>query len=316
MTSSLDQQWTEIAVEADLAAVDDVVNLLNRHCTGGAVVEELAPPLYGAGGTLLTEEGATRPARVTVKGFLPTWDAETLRKLEIALLLLARTGAISEPRIRVLADKDWAEAWKAFFPPLPIGQRLVIVPTWVEYTPQAHEIILRLDPGMAFGTGLHASTRLCLVALERFLVPGARVLDVGTGSGILAIAAALLGAYEVQAIDNDPVAVRVAAENAALNGVEGCVRTAWGTLAGLGPSPVPVFAGNGFDLLLINILAEVIIPLAPAIAAALRLGGHCIASGILGEKGDSVAEALTRAGLTVEERLFEEGWVALIGRKG
>ena len=144
MTSSLDQRWTEIAVEAERGAVDDVVTLLNRYCTGGAVVEELAPPLYGAGGALLPQEDAPVP-RVTVKGFLPTEDRATLQKLEIALLLLARTGAISEPRIRILADKDWAEAWKAFFPPLPIGQRLVVVPTWVEYTPKPQEVILRLD---------------------------------------------------------------------------------------------------------------------------------------------------------------------------
>lgn len=316
MTSSLDQQWVEIAVEADLAAVDDVVNLLNRHCSGGAVVEELSPPLYGAGGVLFVEEDAPQPSRVTIKGFLPTWEVETLRKVEIALMLLACTGAISEPRIRTLADKDWAEAWKAFFPPLSIGQRLVIVPTWVEYAPKAGEIILRLDPGMAFGTGLHASTRLCLLALERLLTPGARVLDVGTGSGILAIAAALLGAGEVQAIDNDPIAVRVATENAALNGVEKCVQVMWATLPAGTPSQVPLLTQDGFDLLLVNILAEVIIPLAPSIASALRPGGSVIASGILAEKGDLVSEALLRAGLVVEERLIEEGWVALIGRKG
>lgn len=315
MTSSLDQRWTEIAVEAERGAVDDVVALLNRYCTGGAVVEELAPPLYGAGGALLLQEDAPVP-RVTVKGFLPTEDRATLQKLEIALLLLARTGAISEPRIRILADKDWAEAWKAFFPPLPIGQRLVVVPTWVEYTPKPQEVILRLDPGMAFGTGLHASTRLCLVALEQLLTPGARVLDVGTGSGILAIAAALLGAGEVQAIDNDPVAVRVATENAALNGVQGCVRVEWATLPGLAPSAVPLFGRGEFDLLLINILAEVIIPLAGGIAAALRPGGHFVASGILVEKGGAVAEALGGAGLAVEHRLIEEGWVAVVGRKG
>ncbi len=313
MTSSLDQRWVEIAVEAERGAVDDVVNLLNRYCTGGAVVEELAPPLYGAGGTLL--EGGEPTARVTVKGFLPTGDRATLQKLEIALLLLARTGAISEPRVRVLADKDWAEAWKAFFPPLPIGERLVVVPTWVDYAPKPYEIILRLDPGMAFGTGLHASTRLCLVALERLLAPGARVLDVGTGSGILAIAAALLGAGEVWAIDNDPVAAQVAAENAALNGVQGRVQVAWATLPGLAPSAVPLFTQGGFDLLLINILAEVIIPLASSIAAALRPGGRFVASGILVEKGEAVAKALEGAGLDVEEHLIEEGWIALIGRK-
>ncbi len=315
-----ENRWVEISVQADRGAVDDLVNLLNRHCTGGAVVEELAPPLYGSGGTLIDERPADPLAGgpVTVKGFLPVWDDAARQTLEIALLLLSRASGISEPKVRILEPEDWAESWKAYFPPQHIGGRLVIVPTWVEYAPQPGEIILKLDPGMAFGTGLHASTRLCLLALERHLRPGQRVLDVGTGSGILAIAAALQGAGSVQALDNDPVAVHVAAENAALNGVGARVQVAAGTLiAGdaTAAGATPVYSGGGFELLLINILAEIIAQLAPGVAAALAPGGAVIAAGIIAPRAELVVDALTAQGLTITERLEEGEWVALVGRK-
>lgn len=310
-----DKRWVEIAVDADPDAVDDLVNLLNRHCVGGAVVEEIAPPLYGAGGTLCDAREAQPPARAIVKGFLPVWEEETLRKLEIALLLLSRNSPISEPRIRVLEYEDWAESWKAFFPPQPIGRRLVIAPTWVEFAPQPEQIVLRLDPGMAFGTGLHASTRLCLLALERLISPGDRVLDVGAGSGILAIAAALQGAGEVRAIDNDPVAVEVARQNAALNGVAARVTVERATLPGLPPSETPLFTAGGYDLLLINILAEIIAALAGGVAAALRPGGRFVASGIIAPRAPLVEAALEAAGLVMDERPAEGEWVALVGHK-
>jgi len=169
---------------------------------------------------------------------------------------------------------------------------------------------------MAFGTGLHATTRLCLVALERLALPGMRVLDVGTGSGILAVAAALQGARTVDALDIDTVSVRVAQDNIALNGVDDRVRVARGTLRGSETSvEVPVHPASDYDLVLANILAEVIIALAPALAEALASDGALVASGIIGEKGDAVAEALSAAGLVVSERLEENDWLALIAHK-
>lgn len=296
------KRWVEISVEADQASVDDLVSLLGRYCVGGAVVES-CPDSQGSTG------------RVTVKGFLLAQDERTRRKLEVALLLLSRVSPISEPRVKLLEPEDWSESWKAFFPPQHIGEHTVIVPTWQEYVPQPHEMVIRLDPGMAFGTGLHASTRLCLVAIERLLRPGMKVLDVGTGSGILAISAALHGAGHVQALDIDPVAVQVARENVSLNGVSSIVRVERGTL-GASPSPeVPQHAESGYDLLLVNILAEVIIGMASAIADALRPGGLYVGSGIISERANDVAQALTEAGLPVDERPQEEDWVALIGHK-
>ncbi len=297
-------EWVEISVQADRSSVDDLVNFMGRYCTGGAVVEDRPAGVSQA------------PAEyVVVKGFLPVWDEETRRKLEIALLLLGRTAPISEPRITVLGAKDWAESWKAFFPPQHIGTRTVIVPSWHEYQPEPGEVIIGLDPGMAFGTGLHATTHLCLIAIERLLRPGMRVLDVGTGSGVLAISAALQGAEYVDALDVDPVSVRVAAENVERNGVADRVRVARGTL-GLSPSPeVPRHTESGYDLLLVNILAEVIADMAGDIAEAMAPDAWYAASGIIAERADMVTEALQAAGLTVEERLIEDDWVGLVGQK-
>lgn len=297
-------RWIEISVEAEREAADDLLNLLSRHCQGGAAIEEVRA------------SSEVAPPRVIVKGFLPENDQETLQKIEIALLLLGRTAEISEPHSRILEPKDWAEAWKAFFPPLPIGERLVIVPTWVDYTPKPGQIILRLDPGMAFGTGLHATTRLCLIALERLLQPEMTVLDVGTGSGILSIAALLLGASHATALDIDPIAVAVAQENAILNGVADRITVKRGTLASTnGPMHVPIYDGPPCDLVLANILAEVIIDMAPSFPQVMRPGAHCVVSGILLEKAETVQDALAKQGLSIKETLAEENWAALIAAK-
>ena len=299
------ERWVEISVETDRNAVDDLVNLLGRHCAGGAVVEDD-----------LGRAGRRQRGSVIVKGFLPVDDTETQRKLEVALLLLSRSSNISEPQLRVLEPEDWANSWKEHFYPQRIGQRFVIVPTWREYAPQPAETIIHLDPGMAFGTGLHATTRLCLRAMESLARPGARVLDVGTGSGILAIGAALLGAGPVLALDTDPTAAEVARENVSLNGVEASVSVAQGTLPNEERSFLATQAApGGFDLILANILAEVITAMAPALARELAPGGTLVTSGILAQKGELVSQALAAAGLMVTERPREEEWVAIIAQR-
>jgi len=204
-----------------------------------------------------------------------------------------------------VSDSGWAENWKAHFPPLTIGERLFVHPPWIETVPSGR-IAIVLDPGMAFGTGHHASTRGCLVLLERALNTrhGARVLDIGTGSGILAIAARKLGAAVVIGIDTDFEACAIAAENGAANGV-GDVQLGMDIDAAPGP----------FDVVLANLFAAQLVEMAPVIAGRLAPGGSAIGAGILAAEADAVAAAWSAAGLVAYDQWRDEGWVALAYRK-
>ena len=209
-------------------------------------------------------------------------------------------------------EEEWATAWKDYYHPTKIGKRLVVCPTWEEYNPGEGELVMRLDPGMAFGTGTHHTTRLCAGMLEEAVTPGCRLLDMGTGSGILSIAALLLGAKEAVGVDIDPVAVRTAGENAALNG--------------FGPDRfTPVCGelvhdrhlaeklGNGFDLIAANIVADVIIALAPTFPRHLKPGGTAVCSGIILPRKEEVLAALAAQGLTITQVEEKDGWCAIRG---
>lgn len=201
-------------------------------------------------------------------------------------------------------EEDWATAWKAYFKPIPIG-RFLIKPTWEEAVASDHQLVLELDPGMAFGTGTHATTTLCLRALEDRLKPGMEMFDLGTGSGILAIAGAKLGA-RVKAVDLDPVAVQVARENVDLNRIAGDVEVLEGNLG-------TVLHGDA-DLVVANIIADVILELLPDLKKLLRPQGVFLASGIIDKRAFDVEEGLLQAGLETVERREESGWVLLIAR--
>lgn len=216
--------------------------------------------------------------------------------------------------LKTVEDEDWADAWKAHYHPVHLGKRLFIVPQWENPPVQPDDVVIRLNPGMAFGTGTHPTTTLCLVLLEQALdEPGAAhpvrtVIDWGTGSGILAVAAAKLGASDVLAIDLDPVAVMAAAENVRENGVlapAGAVRVETG-------SAVPP---GSADLVLANIMADVIIAGAPAIAAGLRPGGRLIASGIIASRRDDVVAALADCGINVRDERHDGEWVAVLAER-
>ncbi len=287
-------RWLEISVQADGEAGEAVAEVFNRYGEGGAVVETLW-------------NGTATPL-VRVKTYLPVDDrAEQRRRtIEEALWHLSCIYPIPEPEVRELAPEDWAEAWKKGYRVQHLGHRLVIVPAWETYTPQPHEIVIRMEPGMAFGTGLHPTTRLCLCALEDYLRPGDHVLDVGTGSGILAIAAAKLGAAHVLALDIDPTAVQVARSNVARNDVAQRVEVHAGTVENL-------WARIGtMQLIVINILADTVMALAPRLAQKLAPRGHLISSGILQEQAEAVETALQDAGLAMVERRVEGDWVALV----
>ena len=214
---------------------------------------------------------------------------------------------IGEVQTRVVHEEDWAEAWKQHFPVLRVGRRLVVRPTWREHVPLPGDVVVSLDPGMAFGTGLHPTTRLCLAGVEHWADGGrldnACVLDVGCGSGILAIAAALLGAQSVVGIDTDPLAVEATRSNAALNGLAANIEARRGSL----PLPSP----EQFDLVLANLVASVLVNLAAELAAALRPGGRLLAGGVFRDRESDVQEAFEAAGLRVVGRGSETDWLTL-----
>ena len=209
-----------------------------------------------------------------------------------------------------IEDADWENNWKAFYKPMEIGERLIVVPDW-EQAETGDRVELRLNPGLAFGTGSHATTRLCLTALEKIVEPGMKVLDLGCGSGILSIAALLLGAERAFACDIDDKAVDVAYENAALNGVD---RERYAVRAGdvLSDAGLRKEMGTGYDVVMANIVSDVIIALAPAVRGLMKEGGRFLASGIIDSREEEVRAALEAAGLTVEEARASEGWVSFL----
>lgn len=291
-------KWTELSIQTDAEGAEAAAAWLNEYVSGGAVIEQ----------TITPEAGETLdPARTfTVRAFFSADAAEPLARAQEGLWHLAQLRSMSQPQTRELAEEDWAEAWKKFYTILHLGQHLVIKPSWLDYTPSPGDIVIELDPGMAFGTGLHPTTRLCLAALEKRMTPGARVLDVGTGSGILSIAAARLGAREITALDTDPIAVETATRNVAIAHVDHLVQVHRGSVE-LARDGAP------FDLVCVNILAEIIADMAPSLALVTRPGGLVIASGILDYKADDVVEAFRAVGIRVIEKKQEEDWVALTG---
>jgi len=314
-TAAVGGAWLELSVEADVEAVEAVTEILSRYASGGTSVEpafELVDEGLGA------RVDASRPA--IVRAYLPAADAsaarEATRAVRVALGHLQAFGLrpIGELEVRVVHESDWAEAWKSHFPVLRVGRRLVIRPTWRRHRRAPDDVVLSLDPGMAFGTGLHPTTRLCLEGVEAWADAGrlasgtakdgrARVLDVGCGSGILAIAAARLGAGEVVGVDTDSIAVEATTANARRNAVVRRVAARGGSL--------PVRDGTGFDLVVANLIASLLVTLATALREELRPGGRLLASGIIADREADVRAAFGAAGMSVVGRRAEGDWIAL-----
>jgi ribosomal protein L11 methyltransferase len=299
------QDWLEVSVEVDGEAAEAVSEVLNRYGQGGVVIEHLLASGPGA---------HERVNELRVKAYLPADDPVLKRTVKEALWHLSQLYPIPSPSFALLKEADWAEAWKAHYGVLHLGHRTVIVPRWQEYTPRPDEIVVTLDPGMAFGTGTHPTTRLCLVALEKAIRPGMKVLDLGTGSGVLSIAAAKQGAASVLALDVDRVAVDAARQNVAANGVERVVRVEAGSLE-VARSLVDEQEGS-YDLVLVNILASVICDLlSQGLADVLKPGGVFVGSGIIDTQEHKVRAALQEADIAVVNRHVERDWVTLVGCK-
>lgn len=301
--------WLEVSVECDGEAAEAVSEVLQPLAHGNGVVLEQRGDLSAE------EEGALEP-QITVKIYLPgDKDTPELRQgIREAIYYLGRLYPIPEPQFRKLEDKDWAEAWKEHYHPFRVGKRLWIQPSWQEAGEglQADDVVLTLDPGMAFGTGLHPTTQMCLQALEEYVQEGMRVLDVGTGSGILAIAAARLGAAEVLAIDTDPLSVEATVENAAQNGVADRIEVRQGTLSDLSH-----IQAQGWDIVVVNILAPVIISMLEndALLEYVAPQGYLLLSGIIDTQSEAVQSALQAAGGRVDGTLTIRDWVALVARR-
>jgi ribosomal protein L11 methyltransferase len=304
--------WLELSVEVDPEAVEAVSELFSRYgYNGGVVIEQDVVPLDGepVDWGALTQPGLNPTEPVIVRTYVPD-DAQApaiRRQIEEALWHLSQMRPIGTLQVERRQEQEWANAWKAYYSVMRVGRRTVIKPSWLEYSPQQGDVVVELDPGMAFGTGLHPTTRLCLAALEDYVRPNMNVLDLGTGSGILAIAAAKLGGPSVwvTAVDTDPVAVEAARQNVARNGLASQISVDQGsTDAARGQGP--------YSLIVANILAGVIIDLARSLYHLLERGGVLIASGIFVDRGDAVVEALAKVGLSVRERRQEGDWLCLV----
>lgn len=234
-------------------------------------------------------------------------SAESLRAVREGLWYLGRIRPVGELQVTATREQDWTDQWKSHYRVMRVGKRTVIKPSWLPYEPEPEDVVLDLDPGMAFGTGLHPTTRLCLRAIEeRLPALTGRALDLGTGSGVLAVAMAKLGAREVVALDIDPVAVDAARATAERNGVAGAVR--------VGPGSIEAAEGL-YGFVVANIVANVIIALSPGLGEALEPGGLLIVSGIIEDRYEEVALALSAAGLHLVDLLREGDWVVIVGER-
>jgi ribosomal protein L11 methyltransferase len=310
-------KWSEISIHTTHEAVEAISNILHEAGAGGVVIEdphdlmkeredwfgevyELNPDDY-------PEEGVIIKAYLPVNSFL----GETVEEIKQAINnLLLYDIDIGKNKITIseVNEEEWATAWKKYYNPVKISEKFTIVPTWEVYEPvSSDELIIELDPGMAFGTGTHPTTVMCIQALEKYVKPGDMVIDVGTGSGILSIAAAMLGAKSIRALDLDPVAVDSAKLNVKLNKVQHIVTVSQNNLLD--------YIDERANIIVANILAEIILRFVDDAYRLLEKDGYFIASGIIQAKKQEVKDGLTAAGFVIEETLVMEDWVAFIAKK-
>jgi ribosomal protein L11 methyltransferase len=312
-----DVKWSEISIHTTNEAIEPISNILHEAGASGVVIEdpfELTKEredqfgeIYQLNPQDYPDEGVIIKAYISVNSFL----AETVDGIKEAINgLILHNIDIGKNKVSIseVNEEEWATAWKKYYHPVKISERFTIVPTWETYTPvHSDELIIELDPGMAFGTGTHPTTVMCIQALERTVKKGDRIIDVGTGSGVLSIAGALLGAKEISALDLDQVAVTTAKMNIELNHVQEIVEVSQNNLLEGIEGPV--------DGIVANILAEVIVRFTDDAAKIVKKDGYFIASGIIQQKKQDVKDALTKSGFEIIETLLMEDWVALIAKR-
>ncbi len=302
-----EREWVELAVAVDVEAVEPVSELFARYgYNEGVVIDE--PYVQDRDGDHLGLD-LSRPFVVRTYVVAQDFDARTLDDLRKALWHLGQLRSVGELTTTILKEEDWANAWKEHFPVHRIGRRVVVRPPWLAYSATGDDVVVELDPGMAFGTGLHPSTKLSILGLEEVATPGMAVLDVGTGSGILAITAVKLGADHVHAVDIEPVAVRAARDNAARNGVNERISVKLGSVGADAP-----FRG-AYDVVLANIIARILIELADGLTAATKPDGALILAGIIDNREAAVEATFRDRGFATCSRRQEDDWVSLTLRR-
>lgn len=300
--------WLEIACDVPEEHADVVAEFLTRLSGTGVCVDNQSVDAF-------SPSEIPDSIRVVIKAYLPadTDPAPRMGELETFIAELSRRhpdASFGRPALATVTSEDWSSSWKVHFKPLRIGKHLLIVPTWEETAPLPGDLVLRIDPGMAFGTGGHETTRLCLELLENIMeqdgpATAPSLLDLGTGSGILAMAASLLGAGRILALDIDPDAVEVARENLALNELSERVECGTAPLESL---------EERFDIILANILAEELVRLAPHLTKRLLPGGALVLSGILAEKEQLVKQGFASQPLRYCRTVHAGEWVAMLYR--
>ena len=298
-------EWTQIKVKVKLERLDEAVAIMNMVSNYLQIEDYSDIDLKTCYGDLIDEAILNADKTVAyVSVYLPIDGgvADTL------VFLRERFGTLNpEAEITVsgVNEEDWANSWKAYYKPIKIGERIVIVPAWEKYTAEPDEIVVRMDPGMAFGTGTHETTRLVIKLLEKYIKSGMRVADVGCGSGILAICASKLGAGECKAYDIDPVAVKVANENIKDSGLTNVTCDVSDLLKQVDKT------GGTYDVICANIVADIIIRMMPDVGALMDENSVILASGIIVERSEDVINGFAEHGFKIVERIDENGWCAL-----
>jgi ribosomal protein L11 methyltransferase len=299
-----EREWAELSVDVDSEAVEPVSALFARYgFNEGVAIDE--PYVQDGDGDNLEVDLS---AQFTVRTYVADSDftPEMVEEIRQALWHYGQMRGVGELRVSTLKEEDWANAWKEHFQVHRIGDRVVIRPPWREYEPVGDEVVVELDPGMAFGTGLHPSTKMSVLGVEQVVRPGDRVFDVGTGSGILAIAAIKLGAVQADCVDVETVAVRATRENAERNDVTDKVRVELGSAG-----PGEPFQGE-YEVVLANIIARILIEISEGLVAATKPGGHLVLAGIIESREAEVVEAFAARRANVITRRQIDDWVSLV----
>lgn len=308
-TAETTKEWTQVRLTvalADLERASAIMSMIDNNL----MIEDYSDiDLKSVYGDLIDESLLNADKTIaSISVFIPCEKSPTEA---MAFIHDRMSDSGIEGKIEVIGvnEDDWANAWKAYYKPIRIGKHMVIVPAWEKFEPKEDDIVVRMDPGMAFGTGTHETTRLVIELLEKYVKKGDRMLDVGTGSGILAICASKLGARECKAYDIDPVAVRVARENVKDSGLSNITCDVSDLLRGVDRS------GGTYDIITANIVADIIIRMSPDIGELMHDGTILVTSGIITERRDEVVDALTKNGLEIVEVREDNGWCAVVVTK-